>query len=160
MGVRIVALADENDRRFYPFIARLIANILSVRNNVEVFFAAQEIGMNLGNGGHDLQCEVTFVCIMARAVSQVSRYIAAMKKWLTLFVGLLVSITIHAAPQVLVLRRGLEQWNCKAALKGLVGDATPTGIERACQDFQESEPEIKVLELCPGKRPHQNASPP
>ncbi len=38
---------------------------------------------------------------MARAGSEFSRYIAAMKKWFALFVGLLFSATVHAAPQVL-----------------------------------------------------------
>ena len=38
---------------------------------------------------------------MARARNHVLRYSAAMKQWLSLFVGLLLSATVHAAPQVL-----------------------------------------------------------
>jgi len=38
---------------------------------------------------------------MARAGSQISRYIVVMKKWCFLFIGLLFSATVHAAPQVL-----------------------------------------------------------
>ena len=57
--------------------------------------------MNSGDSGHDGHYEVTFACIIARAASQVSRYIAAMKICCSLFAGLLFSATLHAAPQVL-----------------------------------------------------------